>query len=147
MNIYIVDSNVVFSAILNPESKIGRFIMASPRNGVKFYAPDYLRIEIERYIPRLIEISGVEEKVIRRIITLVFSQISFISDAQIPFEYYKNAVPFVRDVDMDDLVFVALTDFLDEKLWTGDMRLYRELISKGYTRAVTFQEILSEIGK
>jgi predicted nucleic acid-binding protein len=62
-------------------------------------------------------------------------------------EYYKNAVPFVRDVDMDDLVFVALTDFLDEKLWTGDMRLYRELISKGYTRAVTFQEILSEIGK
>jgi predicted nucleic acid-binding protein len=119
--------------------------MAAPRNGVKFYAPEFLRIEIEKYIPKLIKLSGIEEKVIRRIVTLIYSQIAFISDAQIPFEYFKNAVPLVRDVDMDDLVFIALTDFLDEKLWTGDIRLYRELVSKGYTKVVTFQEILKEI--
>lgn len=145
MKIYIVDSNVVFSSVLNPESEIGRFIMSSSVIAIKFYAPDFLRVEIERYVPKLIKLSGAEEKVIRRIITLIYSQITFISDAQIPFAYYKNAIPYVRNVDMDDLVFVALTDFLDETLWTGDMKLYRELKSKGYHKAVTFQEIKEEL--
>lgn len=145
MKIYIVDTNVIFSAILNPKSEIGRFIMSSSRKVVEFYAPDYLGVEIERYVSKLKELAGVEEKVIRRIITLIYSQVTFISDAQIPFECYKNAVPYVRDVDMDDLVFVALTDFLDETLWTGDMKLYHELKSKGYEKVVTFQEIKEEL--
>lgn len=145
MKIYIVDSNVIFSSVLNPESEIGRFIMTSNSNAVQFYAPDFLRVEIERYIPKLVKLSKGEEKIIRRVLTLIYSQVTFISDAQIPFEYYKNAVPYVRDVDMDDLVFVALTDFLEETLWTGDMKLYRGLKSKGYTNVVSFQEIKAEL--
>ncbi len=119
--------------------------MSSSSNAVQFYAPDFLRVEIERYIPKLVKLSREEEKIIRRVITLIYSQVTFISDAQIPFEYYKNAVQYVRDVDMDDLVFVALTDFLDETLWTGDMKLYRGLKSKGYTNVVSFQEIKAEL--
>lgn len=71
MKVYIVDSNVVFSSILNTASEIGRFIMSSSNNSVKFYAPEFLRMEIEKYIPKLIELSGIEEKVIRRIIMLI----------------------------------------------------------------------------
>lgn len=119
--------------------------MTSNSNAVQFYAPDFLRVEIERYIPKLVKLSKGEEKIIRRVLTLIYSQVTFISDAQIPFEYYKNAVPYVRDVDMDDLVFVALTDFLEETLWTGDMKLYRGLKSKGYTNVVSFQEIKAEL--
>ena len=145
MKVYIVDSNVIFSSILNPESEIGRFIMSSKDSIVRFYAPEFLQVEIERYIPKLVKLSDKEEKIVRRIVTLIYSQVTFISDAQIPFAYYRKAVPFVRDVDMDDLVFVALTDFLDETLWTGDMKLYRELKSKGHKKVVTFQEIKEEL--
>lgn len=46
---------------------------------------------------------------------------------------------------MDDLVFVALSDFLNVPLWTGDLKLYRELRAKGYNRVVVFQEIKEEL--
>lgn len=141
METYIVDTNLVFSAILNPKNPIGQFILSAHQNNVKLYAPDFLTIELERYIPKLLELSKIEEKEVRRITSLIFSKISFIADNIIPFECYKNAVPFVRDVDMDDLVFVALTNYLDETLWTGDLKLYKALKSKGYEKVVSFEEI------
>ncbi|MEM1216312.1 MAG: PIN domain-containing protein, partial [Bacteroidota bacterium] len=128
-------------AVLNPKSDIGNFILSSDASEIELYTPDFLRIEMERHLPKLVQLSGSTEQTIRKIMTLVYAQLIFISDAQIPFEYYKNAVPFVRDVDMDDLVFVALNDLMEETLWTGDMKLYRELKAKGYERVVTFQEI------
>jgi predicted nucleic acid-binding protein len=145
MKIYITDTNVIFSAVLNVNSGIGQFIMSANQNNVKFYAPDYLRFELENYIPKIVKISSLKIEEVRRLITLLYAQIIFISDELIPFEYYKNALPFVRDVDMDDLVFVALTDYLEETLWTGDLKLYNELIAKGYTRIVTFNEIKKEL--
>jgi predicted nucleic acid-binding protein len=42
---------------------------------------------------------------------------------------------------MDDLVFVALNEYLDKVLWTGDMKLYKGLKKKGYKKVVTFREI------
>ncbi len=47
-----------------------------------------------------------DEKEVRRIINLLYAKITFIADHLIPFEFYQKAVPLVRDVDMDDLVFV-----------------------------------------
>jgi predicted nucleic acid-binding protein len=146
MKVYITDTNVIFSAVLNISSGIGQFIMGANQNNVKFYAPDYLRFELENYIPKLVKISGLQTEEIRRLITLLYAQILFISDELIPFEFYKNALPFVRNVDIDDLVFVALTDYLKETLWTGDLKLYNGLITKGYTKVVTFQEIKKELG-
>jgi predicted nucleic acid-binding protein len=146
MKVYITDTNVIFSAVLNIKSGIGQFIMSANQNNVKFYAPDFLRFELENYIPKLVKISGLKTEEIRRIITLLYVQIVFISDELIPFEFYKNALPFVRDVDMDDLVFVALSDYLEETLWTGDLKLYNGLVAKGYTKVVTFQEIRKELG-
>ncbi|MEM6264253.1 MAG: PIN domain-containing protein [Bacteroidota bacterium] len=145
MKTYIVDSNIVFSAALNPTSQIGKFLISSERNQVKFHSADYLKTEIGRYIPKLIRLSGLEEGSIKRILELIYSRITFTPDDKIPFKYYKNAVPFFRDIDMNDLVFLALTDYLKGELWTGDMELYRGLTSKGYNKVLTFQEIKKEL--
>ncbi|GJM35619.1 MAG: hypothetical protein DHS20C18_46200 [Saprospiraceae bacterium] len=42
---------------------------------------------------------------------------------------------------MDDLPFVALTEYLDELLWTGDNQLYNGLKKKGYKKVVNFEFI------
>ena len=106
MEIYIIDTNLIFSAVLRSENPIGQFILSAHQNNIEFYAPEYLNIELERYIPKLIEISEMDEKEVRRIINLLYAKITFIADHLIPFEFYQKAVPLVRDVDMDDLVFV-----------------------------------------
>lgn len=47
MRIYVVDSNIIFSTAFNPNSRIGQFVMSSNEKEVEFYAPKYLKEEIE----------------------------------------------------------------------------------------------------
>ncbi len=146
MKVFILDSNLVFSAALNLSNPIGKFIMSAYEKQVEFYAPQYLKVEIERYIPKLMELSDLSEVEVRRVIELIYTQIQFIADDAIPVEYYIEALPYVREVDMDDLVFVALNEYLDELLWTGDTALYQGLRAKGYTKVVNFEEIKAMFG-
>lgn len=145
MKIFVLDSNLIFSAALNINNPIGTFIMSANERKVEFYAPTYLQDEIEKYLPKLIEISKLKESEMRRIIQLLYTQINFILDDQIPVEFYLKVLPFVRDIDLNDLVFVALNEYLDELLWTGDLALYNGLVSKGYTKVVTFDYIKEQI--
>lgn len=147
MNIFIVDTNVIFSACLNIENSIGKFIMSANPDRVKFFAPDYLKIEIERHFDKIVRISNRSEAKIRRILDLLYLQINFISDSQIPYDFYHNALRIVRDIDVDDVVFVALTDYLDELLWTGDIELYNELKAKGYDKVCNFEEVKKLMSK
>ena len=48
---------------------------------------------------------------------------------------------------MDDLPFVALTDYLDGKLWTGDLKLLRGLKAKGYENCLTTKELIGFLDK
>lgn len=41
MKILIIDTNLVFSAILNPRSNIGTFILQEAGDRVEFFAPTY----------------------------------------------------------------------------------------------------------
>jgi len=111
--------------MLNLSSPIGKFIMTSNPEKVKFYAPEFVTIEIEKNLPKIMHISGMTEIEIRRLLQLIYDKIEFVSDQIIPFQYYANAIPLVKDVDIDDIVFVALNDYLDSSLlWTGDEVLY-----------------------
>jgi len=140
---YIIDTNLVFSAALNLQSSIGQFILSSNANNIQFYAPAYLKSEIEKYIPKLLQISKLEISQIKRILELLYTKINFTDDKDIPFQHYKTAVFYVKDVDMGDLPFVALNEFIDGTLLTGDFKLYNGLVAKGYQKVVTFDQIKS----
>lgn len=141
MKIYILDSNVIFSTAFNPNSRIAQFIMSSSERQLEFYAPNYLKQEIERYIPKIVVQSKQSEEKVREIIQLAYTKITFIDDAQIPIEYYMKAAPLVRDIDPNDIVFVALNEYLNKLLWTGDQQLYQGLIQKGYNKVVNFTDL------
>lgn len=141
MKIYVLDSNIIFSTVFNPNSAIGQFVMSANEQDVEFYAPDYLKIEVERYVTKIVQLSQQPEEKVKELIQLAYTKINFISDDQIPIEAYMKAAPLVRDIDPDDIVFVALNEYLEELLWTGDLKLYRGLLQKGYTKVVTFQDI------
>ena len=141
MKKYIIDTNLVFSATLNLQSSIGQFILASNTNDIKFYAPLYLKSEIEKYIFKLVQISKLEVPQVKRILELLYNRINFVDDKDIPFLHYKTAVFYVKDVDMNDLPFVTLNEFINGTLVTGDLELYNGLIAKGYQKVVTFKQL------
>ena len=46
----IVDTNIVFSALLNINSRIGQ-ILINGKNHYDFYSPEYVRLEIFKHKP------------------------------------------------------------------------------------------------
>ena len=87
------------------------------------------------------EASGQSEEEVVYVLNLAYEKIRFISDDQIPFEFYRIALPYVRDVDMDDIVSVALAEYMDGLLWAGDKKLIDGLSKKGYEKMITFNQV------
>jgi predicted nucleic acid-binding protein len=138
----VVDSNIVFSALLNKSSNIGDIILNS-QNAFTFYGCDYMRIEIAAHKDKIVTLAGYTEATYHELEYLVYKHIDFIAERIVPFEYWQQSALFVRDTDMDDIPFVALSLFLDIKLWTGDKALMNGLIAKGFTNIITTSEMLA----
>jgi len=137
----VVDSNIVFSAMLNRESSIGDIILNS-QDAFTFYTCEYLREEINDHKEKIIEITGYDEREYSEVEFLVYKQIDFFSESTIPFEFWQKAADLVRDIDMDDISFVALSLFIDKNIWTGDKPLITGLAKKGFKNIITTQEML-----
>jgi predicted nucleic acid-binding protein len=52
-----------------------------------------------------------------------------------------RAIKIANDIDENDVLFVALTNHLNAKLWTGDKKLISGLKGKGYTNAISTNEL------
>lgn len=137
----VLDSNIVFSAMLNQKSSIGDIILNS-QDAFTFYACEYLREEIRDHKDKVLKITGYTEREYAEVEFLVYKQITFFSESTIPFEFWQKAAGFVRETDMQDITFVALSLFLDIKLWTGDKALISGLAKKGFPNVITTQEVL-----
>lgn len=137
---FVVDTNIAFSAVLNTEGKIGDLIMNS-HGALEFHACDTLRLELKKHRSKLLEFSKMNEEQLDQSIYQITNCLTFTNEALIPFEYWMKASNLVRDIDMDDIAFVTLAEFLGIKLWTGDRALMTGLARKGYSNFITTDEL------
>ena len=56
----IVDTNIVFSAILNVNSRIARLLIQAP-SSIEFYSCDFLEYEIQKHKNKLLKITKLSE--------------------------------------------------------------------------------------
>jgi predicted nucleic acid-binding protein len=139
---FVVDTNIVFSAVLNTQSKIGDLMMNS--QGIfEFYACDTLRSELKKHRARLLDLSQLNEEQLDQSVFQITNCLNFTAEALIPFEYWLKGAELVRDIDMDDIAFLALTEFLGIKIWTGDRALMKGLATKGYSNFITTEELFN----
>jgi predicted nucleic acid-binding protein len=138
----VIDTNIVFSAILNSKSNIGDLLL-NYQNKIKFFAPEFLLFEIEKYSSKIEKISKLttEEILISKI--LVLNSITFISEDLIQTEHWNNAFQLTKDIDEKDTPFVALAFQMKSKLWSGDKKLTNGLLSKKSNIIYTTQELLN----
>ena len=138
----VVDTNIVFSAILGNTGTIGDLLLNS--GGVfEFCTCELLRVELTAHQERMQRIAGYSAATLAAVQRQILRPLTFIEEGTIPFAYWQQALPIVRDVDMDDIAFVALADFLSARLWTGDRRLLNGIRVKGYPNAVSTDELLA----
>ena len=131
----VIDTNIVFSALISASSIIPEIIIA-PYSNFKFYTSEYLFDELEEHKSKLQKTSRLTEKEIERAKAELFKYISTISLDIIPQEIWQEAEVLTSDIDPDDILFVALSIFLDAYLWTGDKILYNGLQNKGFNKVI-----------
>jgi len=137
----IVDTNIVFSGILNQNSRIGELLISEQRY-FDFYSCYYLQIELNNHYKKLATISKQSIHKIVEIEKLVTRNIKFIDERLIPRPIILDSEELVENVDFDDVMFVALSKYLNAKLWTGDGKLIKGLKSKGFNQIITTVELL-----
>jgi len=136
----IVDANIIFSAILNTNGKIGDILLNS-HNIFEFIAPRFLKEEIRKYHNKIILISGYSSIELQNIEDKVYKPISFISDVHIPLSIRISSEHLVKEIDPKDVTYIAFAKYFRCKLWSGDKALQNGLIKKGFTNIITTDEL------
>jgi predicted nucleic acid-binding protein len=139
--IIVVDTNIAFSAILNTKSIIGDLILNSNKI-FQFWSCHYLLKEINNHWDKLKKISKLNDDDLLESQRLVYNNIHFISEEQIPKTCRLRAFELVKEIDLNDIIFVALNEYEESTLWTGDKALINGLRSTGYDRVITTEEMV-----
>lgn len=76
----VVDTNIIFSGILNSTSRIGQLLLTSKKH-FQFYTCDFLRQELSRHKIKLLKLTKLPEDDLAELETLITKNISFINEA------------------------------------------------------------------
>jgi len=98
--------------------------------------------EIDKHWDKLKKISRLGDNDLLESQRLVYKNINFIDEEQIPKAFRLRAFDLVKNIDLNDIVFVALNEYQASILWTGDKALIRGLRSIGYDKVITTDEMV-----
>ena len=129
MTTIIVDTNIVFSALVNKNSKIATFLL-NPNEGLVM--PKFGFVELFKHKEKICAVSKHSQDEILEILYELIRHIEFFDENCISTGALKGAWELVKDIDPKDMLFVALTLEIDGLLWTGDTKLRTGLRNKGF---------------
>jgi predicted nucleic acid-binding protein len=139
----IVDTNIVFSAILNSQGKIGQLIINGSKF-FKFYTVRLLKHEIWEHKDKILKISGFSNQQFIKSYEAITKRIAFVDEILISDKELLDAVNLVADIDENDALFVALTNHVNGKLWTGDKKLISGLKKKRYLKTISTNDMYAQ---
>lgn len=142
----VVDTNIVFSALLNTNSKIAQIIL-QPKTSLNFYTTEQLLFELKEHRDKIKNLTDYSDYELDRMIRLITHKIRFINVNLIPAEIYNKSELLTHEIDEDDCEFVALTEHIRGKLWSGDKRLIKGLMNKRWKKFIGTEELYRFIMK
>ena len=140
----VVDTNIVFSAILNTQSQIGQLLIDGSCY-FKFYSIGLLKEEIFNHKSKILELTNFSEENFTSLYNLILSKISFVDEILLSNDELIKALDLVAEIDENDTLFVALNNNLNSKLWTGDKKLIKGLVRRNYKKIITPVNYMKDI--
>lgn len=127
----VADANIIFSALIS-----GKNIYLEVFESAEVYVPDFVFIEIARYESRIKQRVHIREY-LKSFTQELFSHVTVIPNLAIESGSFMQAHELCKDIDLQDIPFVALSIELSVPLWTNDKKLSDGLSAKGYTNLVS----------
>src|SRR5688572_1515885 len=136
----VVDTNIAFSAIVNSNSKPSKIIL-QPKSKLNLYSTVQLEYELAEHWNKIKKVSKYSDVDLHKAVALITSKIKFINVELIPKNIFNKAEKLTSDIDIDDTEFVALTEHIRGRLWTGDKELLKGLKRKKWDKLITTEEL------
>ncbi|WP_197739867.1 PIN domain-containing protein [Pedobacter sp. BS3] len=114
---------------------------------IQFIAPSHLIDEIKEHTERLTSAIGKTPKEVSAMFKKLLNGVKIIEISAIPNEYIRLAEDIVKDIDPDDVFFVAFHFYKKHKIWIGDTKLVLGLKAKGYNICVTTAQLKRRLYK
>ncbi len=129
-NTVVVDTNIFISALVSRNEYILRILS---RPGTSFVSTNYVVVELFKHSPRIQRKTRLNNESLLEVLSILIAQVRLIDDGFISVGSWIEARRLTKDVDMDDIAFVALCLELDGVLWTKDEALRSHLIRNGFS--------------
>ena len=131
----VVDANRIFSELIAANHLLRRTFTAEP--DTEFVCPKYVVVELFKHKERIVAATGLNETTLLALLHTLIERIRFFDQDAISIGSWAEAWRLCRDVDENDVAYVALALELDGDLWTSDRELEAGLRRKGFTRFFT----------
>ncbi len=125
----ITDTNKLFSAALSTNGTIAQTLFSDED---RFIIPHFTMIELFKYKAKLITLTKKTEVEVLEILYHILLQVDFYNEKSLSLKARQQAYDLCKDIDPKDAVFIALCLELDAPLWTGDKKLIKGLLAKGF---------------
>ncbi|MCB9263198.1 MAG: putative toxin-antitoxin system toxin component, PIN family [Flavobacteriales bacterium] len=136
----VVDTNIVFSAMLNQHGNICDLLLNSLDSFV-FYSPSFVLEELDNHTNKLRRLTGYSEKELDYLCRILFTKVDLIDMETLQKKSWEKAIELTKNIDEFDAPFVALAIELDAPLWTGDKKLLNGLVKKGIDWILTTETV------
>jgi len=141
--IVIADSNIIISALISPKGSTAQVL--KEKSNIQFMAPDILLAEVYQHWEKIVELTTLSKRELFEEFYFYRNRITFVEAMDVPKKHRSHARQIVKDIDENDLDFVALHLHKRHKLWTGDKVLINGLLAKGYDICVTTAELRKKL--
>ena len=125
----VVDTNILFSALLRDDSTFAQLLLGSNRT---FAICESVIVELFEHKEKVVRLSKLDEEQVVRLYYTLVRHLSICKEDLIEPVHREQARGLCADIDPADAPHVALTLQLDGLLWTGDGKLKNGLAKKGF---------------
>jgi len=138
----VVDTNVVFSALLKRDSKEIEIFQSANHD---IFIPKFLFVEIFKHKEKIVKVSRLSEEEILDSFYSLLKYCTIFDDEDVPESIFHKAFDYVADIDPKDVVFIASALTIDACLWSGDKKLINALKKKGVDFLIQTHELWDNI--
>ena len=140
MSKYVIDSNILFGAIISSREIYFKII-----KNFDLYTPDFALKEIEKYEELILKKTKLARKELNAFLIRLFKGITILPSIVIDKDSKQRALALCKDIDEKDTPFIALSIELDIPVITSDKKLYRELKKKDFSNIILFEDFLNQL--
>ena len=131
----VIDANRIFSELIGANHRLRQIFASEPET--EFLCPKYVMVELFKHKERIATSTGLDEDSLLALLHSLLERIRFFDEDAISIGSWTEAWRLCRDVDENDVAYVALTLEVAGELWTSDRELESGLRRKGFTRFFT----------